>query len=238
MCVLNGMLNELLWVFLMLVNFGAVLLAFKFFGKEGLYAWIGVAMILASIQVLKTVELFGFVATLGNIIYGTSFLVTDILNELYGKKAARKAVWIGFFALVATVIIMQISVAFIPHPSDFVQGALETIFLLLPRIAVASLVAYLLSQMHDIWAFALWKKIFPGEKQLWIRNNLSTMVSQLIDSIIFCVIAFLGVFEAEVFWSILLTTYFLKWIVAAADTPFVYLAKAMHLKKIKDAENN
>ena len=86
--------NELLWLLLIAVNFGIVILAYRLFGKLGLYAWIGVAIIIANIQVLKTVELFTMVATLGNIIYGTTFLTTDILSEVYGKAAAKKAVFI------------------------------------------------------------------------------------------------------------------------------------------------
>ncbi len=226
-------MNELLWLLFLFVNFGFVLFAFWFFGREGLFVWVAVAAILANIQVLKTVELFGFVATLGNIIYGSSFLVTDILNEFYGPKEARKAVWIGFFTLISSVVIMQIALLFVPHSSDFIQGALVSIFSFLPRVAFASVVAYIISQMHDVWAYNFWRNIFPYPHQIWIRNNFSTMVSQLIDSVLICVLAFVGVFPAEVFRSRLLTTYFLKWLVAAADTPFIYLARFIYLKKVK-----
>ena len=221
-------MNELLWVVLLLVNFAAVLIAFRLFGKTGLYIWIAASAILANIQVLKTVEIFGFVATLGNIIYGTSFLATDILNEIYGKDDARQGVWIGFFILISMTAIMQVGLYFIPHSSDFSQQALQTIFGFMPRVVIASLIAYLLSQTHDVWAYAKWKKKFSGDNQIWIRNNLSTMVSQLIDSAIFCLIAFAGVFSWGDWWSILITTYLLKWVVAAADTPFIYLAKRLY----------
>src|SRR5690554_1460429 len=99
-------MNEVLWLLLMVVNFGLILCSFKFFGKKGLYAWIAMAAVLANIQVLKLVELFGYEATLGNIIYGTSFLATDILNEFYGKKEARKGVYLGLFTLVTFTVIM------------------------------------------------------------------------------------------------------------------------------------
>ncbi|GAI08768.1 unnamed protein product, partial [marine sediment metagenome] len=97
-------------------------------GKLGLYAWIGIAVILANIQVLKTVELFALVATLGNIIYGTTFLATDILSEVYGKAEAKKAVFMGFFFMIGATAIMWICLQFIPHISDFAQSSLETIF--------------------------------------------------------------------------------------------------------------
>ncbi len=225
------MQNELLWLVMLLVNFFLIILAYKLFGKWGLIMWIPISVIVANIQVIQTVELFGLVATLGNIVYATSFLVTDILSENYGKSEAKKAVWIGFFSLISMTILMNLALYFAPLAGDdfaaTTHEATSTIFKLMPRIAVASLIAYLLSQRHDVWAFHFWKKRFPTDKQLWLRNNLSTMVSQFIDSSVFVLAAFYGVFETSVLWEIFITTYFLKWIVAAADTPFVYWAKRM-----------
>ena len=218
------MSNEVLWLVLMLVNFGCIIAAYKWFGKAGLFSWIAIATVMANIEVLKTIELFGFVTTLGNIMYGTTFLCTDILSEKYGRKEAAKGVWIGFFSLFAITGIMQLCLLFIPHASDFANPALKTIFSIMPRVAAGSAIAYLLSQTHDVWAFEFWKKRFPSHRHLWIRNNASTMVSQLIDTGIFCTIAFLGVFPMDIFWNIMFTTYALKWIVAACDTPFIYLA--------------
>ncbi len=219
------MSNEILWVILMVLNFSFILLSYKLFGKLGLFVWSGFAIILANIQVLKTVELFGIVSTLGNIIYGTSFLATDILSEKYGKKEASKAVWIGFFSLIASTLIMWICLKFIPHQSDFIHESLVNIFAIMPRLTVASLLAYLIGQFHDVWAYHFWKKKFNKNSQVWIRNNLSTMVSQLLDTLIFTFIAFYGVFPKEVFIEILITTYVMKWLVAALDTPVIYLAK-------------
>jgi hypothetical protein len=216
--------NEVLWLVLLLVNFAGIILAFRLFGKVGLIAWMVLSVIAANIQVTKTIELFGITATLGNIVYASSFLITDIFSENYGIKAARRVVVIGFVAIVGFTVLMNISLLFAPAESDFVHSSMETIFGLLPRIAAASLLAYLVSQLHDVWAYALWKRLVPEEHQIWIRNNASTLVSQLIDSAIFVAVAFLGVFPLPVLLEILVTTYILKLIVAAADTPFVYLA--------------
>ena len=226
--------NELLWFAEILVNFFLIILAYKLFGKWGLIMWIPVSVIVANIQVVQTVELFGFVSTLGNVIYATSFLITDILSENYGKKEATKAVWIGFFSLISMTILMNIALLYTPLEGDdfalATREATSTIFSLMPRIAIASLTAYLLSQTHDVWAFHFWKNRFPEYRHLWIRNNLSTMVSQIIDSAVFVLIAFYGVFETTVLFEIFLTTYFLKFIVAIADTPFVYWGKQIHQK--------
>lgn len=228
------MQNELLWLAMLLANFLLIILAYRLFGKWGLIMWIPISVIVANIQVIQTVKLFGLAATLGNIVYATSFLVTDILSENYGKQEAKKAVWIGFFSLISMTLLMNLALEFIPLAGDdfaFVaHDATSTIFSLMPRIAVASLTAYLLSQRHDVWAFHAWKNRFPGDKHLWLRNNLSTMVSQLIDSSVFVLIAFWGVYEWPILLEIFITTYFLKWIVAAADTPFVYWARSIHKK--------
>jgi len=219
------MYNESLWISLVILTFLGILLSYKLFGKTGLYVWTGVAMVICNIQVIKTIVLFGMVGTLGNALYGTTFLVTDILDEIYGVKEARKAVWIGFYVTIVVTVIMQICLKFIPDVSDFAQGSLETIFSILPRIVLGSLTAYVLSQFHDVWAYQFWRKKFSKDSQIWIRNNASTMVSQAIDSVVFCFIAFWGMFPKDVFTSILITTYIFKFVVAAADTPFIYVAK-------------
>ncbi len=152
--------NESLWLLLLLANFSAILFAYRFFGKLGLYIWIPIATILANIQVLKMVDLLSIGVTLGNITYASSFLVTDILSENYGEKSAKKAVFIGFFSLAATVIIMQIALMFKPNEFDFIQDSLKNIFAILPRIALASLIAYGISQLHDVWAYEFWKSFF------------------------------------------------------------------------------
>ena len=208
-------------------NFGGILFSYRFFGKTGLYIWIPLAVIIANIQVVKTVELFGLTATLGNIVYATSFLATDILSENYGKNEARKAVFIGFFSLILMTLLMNLALYFEPHASDFAQESLVTIFGLMPRIALASLAAYGVAQLHDVWAYNFWKMKKPGKKYLWLRNNMSTMVSQAMDSVIFTGIAFWGVFPGDVLVQILITTYIFKWVVALLDTPFLYIAKTM-----------
>ncbi len=236
--VLLNLPNEALWALLLLVNFLAIIVAYRLFGKTGLYIWIPIATILANIQVLKMVDLLAIGVTLGNITYASSFLVTDILSENYGKKAARKGVYIGFFTLFSTVLIMQIALNFQPNEFDFIQESLRNIFQILPRIAAASLIAYGISQLHDIWAYNFWRNRFPENRYLWLRNNASTMVSQLIDSLLFTFIAFWGLLPHAEFLQILITTYVLKWIVSLIDTPFLYLAKYLHQRILSTTEKS
>lgn len=226
--------NELLWLIMLLANFGLIITAYRLFGKTGLFMWIPISTIIANIQVMQTIELFGFTATLGNIVYASSFLITDILSENYGSKEANKAVWTGFFSLISMTLLMNLALLFHPLPEAFSTGThehLTQIFSIMPRIAIASLIAYIISQKHDVWAYHFWKKRFSSTRQIWLRNNLSTMISQLLDSALFTFIAFYGVFEQAMLLEIFATTYLLKWVIAAADTPFVYWAHAMKNKK-------
>ncbi|KYK34609.1 MAG: hypothetical protein AYK22_05095 [Thermoplasmatales archaeon SG8-52-3] len=217
-------MNEILWIGLLLSSFLMVILAYKLFGITGLYIWTAVAVILANIQVMKTIQIFGLVTAMGNVIYSSLFLVTDIINENHSKKDAQKAVWIGFFVLITTTIIMQISIQFIPDESDFLSEHITAIFSFLPRIAFASLIAYLISQSHDVWFYASLKKRHK-KRFLWLRNNLSTITSQLIDNVIFSLVAFVGIFSWNVIGQIFFTSLILKIVIATCDTPFVYLAR-------------
>jgi len=220
--ILNS--NEILWVLMLLLNFAGILVMYRYFGRIGLYAWVPIAVIIANIQVVKTVQLFGLTSSLGNIVYATSFLATDILSENYGKKDAGRAVGIGFLSLLSLTVFMNLALLFKPSTVDFAQQSMLTLYSLLPRIALGSFVAYGVSQFHDVWAYSLMKERHPGRQWIWLRNNASTMVSQAIDSLIFVTIAFAGSVPAHAFWELVLSTYILKWLVAAADTPLVYLA--------------
>lgn len=225
------MSNELLLVGELLLTFGSLLIAYKLFGKLGLFIWIPISTILANIQVLVTIESFGLVATLGNVMYGSCFLATDILAENYGKKEARKAVAIGFFSLIFTALVMNYILMYTSIEDAFSVAMFENIkniFKMLPRLALASLVAFFVSQNHDVWAFEFWKKKFPGTKKLWIRNNASTLVSQCLDTAIFTLIAFWGQMPLNVLWQIFTTTVILKTIISLIDTPFVYLGVLIH----------
>ncbi len=223
--------NLVLGIVFALVNFSLFLIFYRLFGKAGLYAWIGVATIIANIQVVKTIEMLGIVMTLGNTIYGTIYMTTDLLNEKYGEKYARKGVWFGFTTLIMTTIIMQFVLLFTPQAEDIAQGALETIFGLMPRIVAGSMIAYLVSQYLDVKIFSFLRKYFPKRHQLWIRNNGSTMISQLVDSFIFVSIAFIGVFSTEIWMQILISTYLIKFVITIASTPFIYIARSFKVSE-------
>lgn len=217
------MRNELIWIIFALCSFFALYGARALFGILGLYVWIVLMIIVSNIAVVMTVSLFGFTVTLGNIFYGSTFAATDSLCELKGKRAARQAVWVGFYTQCCFTAIVFALLLFAPDENDFAYPHLSALFKFLPRITLASLTAYLISQLYDIWAFERIRALFPKRNRLWVRNNFSTISSQAIDSGIFCAIAFIGVFPIAVVGEIFLTTYIIKILVALLDTPFVYL---------------
>ncbi|ANY68625.1 queuosine precursor transporter [Paenibacillus algorifonticola] len=230
------MFNLWFGVLFMLAHFTLFLISYRLFGKVGIFAWIGMATVVANIQVVKTVDLqFGTLAiviTLGNTMYGTIYLASDLLNEKYGEADAKKAVWFGFFTLIASTIIMQMALLFNPaEPGVEAQAALQTIFGMLPQIALGSLCAYFVSQFLDVKIYSLLKRLFPARNQLWIRNNGSTIISQFVDSLIFCTIAFATEYEFDVWMSIFLSTYVIKFLVSVCSTPFLYAARSFTFKK-------
>ena len=218
-------MNELLFVVTLVVNFAGILLAYKFFGKAGLFVWIGFATVVANIEVTKCIDLFGLSLTLGNVTYGTIFLATDILSEKFGGKVARKGVLVGFFTMISFTLMTQLSLLFVPNAQDFVSESMKNIFSIMPRICVASMATYLISNMLDTYTFEFIKKKFP--KHLWFRNNGSTLTSQLVDSFLFTFLAFAGIFGLMEMVELSLTTYAVKVIIAICDTPLLYVARKM-----------
>ena len=221
-------MNETLFFTAIIVNFLGVTLAYKLFSKTGIYAWVALATVIANIEVVKCVDIFGLPLTLGNVTYGSIFLATDILNEKYGREKAQKGVFLGFFSLLVLTLFTQIDLLYIPSSNDFAQGAMQTIFALTPRICLGSMLAYLVSNTMDVFLYKKIRDILPSDKFLWVRNNTATMTSQLVDTTLFTFIAFFGVFPLSIVLKLCFTTYVLKLIIAVCDTPFLYLAKRIN----------
>lgn len=224
------MFNEVFGVLTFLITFLLLVAMYRFFGKQGLIAWIAIGTIIANIQVIKTVDIFTISATLGNVMFASIYLATDILNEIYGRKIAKRAVWLGFSSTLVMIIVMQLSLHFTPSPVDTTQGALDTIFNLVPRIALGSVIAYIIGQHLDVLLFSLIKKVFSSDSTFIIRAYGSTIISNIIDTALFVAIAFLGTMPNEAVFEIFITTYLLKIISTIFNVPFGYWAKSMYRK--------
>lgn len=223
-------MNELLLIVSVVFIYGVVLLAYMLFGKSGLYAVSAVATVLANIEVLILVKAFGLEQTLGNVLFASTFLITDILSECEGKKAANKAVYIGLFATLFFLGLSASWLCFVPSESDTLLPSFRAIFTATPRIVCASLIVYVVSQFFDVWLYHKWwafteKKFGDKKKFLWLRNNGSTLVSQLINSLLFTVLAFAGTYDFVTLMSIFGSGYIIFVFTSLLDTPVLYLAR-------------
>ena len=217
------MSNELIFILTVFIYLGSVLALYKVFGKNGLYIFAVFGTLLGNIAVCKSVDLFGVSTTAGNVLYAATFLVTDILSEKYGRKEAAKAVAYSFSIMVLWMLGSQLMLLFTPNANDFIDASLQVVFGLVPRITIASLLGFIVSQNLDVFLYHfIWEKSGSTRAKLWLRNNGSTLTSQAVDTVIFVTLAFWGVYPLNVFISILLTTYMFKAVVALLDTPFMY----------------
>lgn len=220
------MTNEILAVIAFIMTFTCLVLMYRFFGKSGLFVWVAIGTILANIQVTKTVELFGITATLGNVLFASIYLATDLLNDMYGRKTAKRAVWLGFSSVIVMVILMQTSLHFTPAESDIAQSSFERLFNLVPRIALGSIIAYLIGQYLDVYIFNWIKKYYSSDRTFVIRAYGSTTISSIFDTALFTLIAFYGVLPNAVLVEIFITTYLFKLITTYLNVPFGYLAQS------------
>ena len=222
------MSNEPIFIFTVLIYLGSVLVLYRTFGKNGLFIFAVFGTLLGNIAVCKCVDIFGFSTTAGNVLYASTFLVTDILSEKYGKKDAARAVAYSFSIMVLWMLGTQLILLFTPNANDYISESLNVVFGLVPRITIASLVGFVCSQNFDVFLYHfIWSRTGNNSGKLWLRNNGSTLTSQAVDTVIFTTLAFWGVYPVNVFLSIMFTTYLFKAVVALLDTPFIYLARTI-----------
>jgi len=209
------------WVLLTLgiVSITAVLARKQ--GPEIAIGMFAAMAVTANVLASKIVVFLWWEVDAGTIVYASMFLLTDMLSEFYGKKAAYKAVWAGFLSNIVLVASVWIAVNWQPAPSWQLQQEFAAVFANTGRIVLASMAAYLVSQNHDIWAYGFWKRVTRG-KYLWLRNNASTLVSQMLDSAIFVTIAFWGIYPV---WNMIIGLFAAKALIAVMDTPFLYTVR-------------
>ena len=227
------MSNELLIIISFIAIYGGVVLFYRWFGKGGLLAFNVLATVLANIEVLLLVRAFGVEMTLGNVLFASTFLVTDILSENHTRKDANRAVVISTICSVFFIMLSQMWLLYTPSENDWASGAFHTIFASTPRVVCASLVVYFVSQIVDVWLYHKWwdwckKRFGDSSKGLWIRNNGSTMISQLLNTLLYTTLAFYGTYSLQTLISIFISTYLIYFCTSLIDTPFVYWCRKIH----------
>ena len=179
-------------------------------------------LLTANISAVKIIAIGSEGIDAGIIAYPLTFLISDVISEVYGRKTTTKIIWLGFLANLLMISIIYVA-GILPSATFWNdQQSYDQILGAVPRIVIASMVAYLVSQNHDVLAFEMWKKV-TGGKFLWFRNNASTVVSQGIDTTIFILIAFVGIYSFDDILNMIWITYLIKIVVAIIDTPLVYI---------------
>lgn len=229
------MCNEILLILSLVVIYTSVVLFYRFLGKSGLYCWTVLATIAANIEVLIVINAFGMEQTLGNILFASTFLVTDILSETEGKRAANKAVLIGILTSGAFILISQSWMLYTPNDSDWASPAIASVFSNTPRLMLSSIIVYAVVQAFDVFAYhAIWAKTTKlcsdSKKFLWLRNNGSTLISQLLNTLLFTLFAFYGTYDVGTLLSIFASSYVIYIFTSLLDTPVLYLARRVHEK--------
>ena len=221
--------QELLWLLTVVYDLGLAILLYRFFGKYGLYTAVVLGIVLGNLQGGKVSELtlfgYSFTASMGAILYSGIYFATDVLNEKFGREEANRAVMLGFVANVAVMITLLISIQF--KPSDITGSALEvhnaisTLAGYSPIFVIGYLAAYLISQTFDVWFFHKIRS-YTGESKLWLRNNLSTITSQLLDTMIYQFTWVMAGMDIKTAFLIAVTKYIFKVFIAGVDTIFIY----------------
>lgn len=190
------------------------------------------SLVIANVLATKVFVMGKVFMPAGVIAYPISFLVTDIISELWGKKVATRVVWAGFVASIFAFVLAYLAVFLPPAPFYQHQAVFTEMFGRMGRITFASLIAYLISQTHDVWSFHFFKEL-TNDKHLWLRNNASTIVSQMIDTVLFISIAFWGIIPTNALLGMMLGQWTVKVGIALLDTPFCYLAVGFVSKYIQ-----
>jgi uncharacterized integral membrane protein (TIGR00697 family) len=206
--------QEVLWLTTLMLDLGGTVILYRLFGKAGLQVAIATAIILANLI----------------------FFATDVLSENYGKHEAARAVWMGFTVSVIVLVMMSLGLMYLPSTnpktaafSQDIQDAFSTILDFSPRFVFGSLLAYLISQRFDVWAFHK-IKAWTGERWLWLRNNGSTMASQALDTTIYSLVVWWGTVDLRTALALGGAKYLFKLVIAAIDTIFIYWARSSFLK--------
>ncbi|MGL1890596.1 MAG: queuosine precursor transporter [Spirochaetaceae bacterium] len=187
------------------------------------------SLITASFIAYKTIDIAGFYAPAGIIAYSITYLITDVISEIYGTKVSKSVVQMGFIVLLVSMVLSHVSRVLPAAPFWNDHEIFDSFIGTNSRIIIASVIAYIVSQYNDVWLFHFFKRL-TNNKYLWLRSIGSTTISQIIDSILFIFIAF---YSSINILPMIMGQIIIKFSLAILLTPFLYLIRYSFLKKIK-----
>ena len=176
-------------------------------------------LVAAAVLAAKIVRIGPVSVPAGVFAYCITFVCADVISEIWGRPCANMVVLTGFIGLGLTFLLIRLAL-WSPAAEFWTrEEAFQSVLGMTPRIIAASLAAYVLSQFHDVWLYTLLKDRTRG-RHLWLRNNAATMLSQLIDTVVFITIAFYGVMPV---WPLIIGQWSVKVALALCGTPLVYM---------------
>lgn len=217
------MVNEIIFFFYALIIASAALAAL-WLSYEALVAFLCVQMILMNLFVTKEILFFGFAATAADVFTIGIALTLNLIQEYYGFDKARHAMWLGFYAALFYVLISLIHCMYIPAPADITHCHFLALLTPMPRIIAASLISFLIAQTVDRYLYAYLQQSWKNG-HLILRNNISIMISQLLDTIIFSFLALYGVMSN--IKDIIVISYAIKLLALMLVAPFLAFAGKM-----------
>ena len=245
---LNALPTEAMLVIELAIVFSLIPLVLRPFGAAGIYIFIAVGIIAANVQVLKAAT-FAFYAApipLGTVAFSATYIATDVLTEYYGRAVARKAVWLGFSAMLLMTVMMILAMGYKPMGAEEAQASgmewalpnaehIAALYMPQATLLIAGLTSYLISQFNDIFVFQKIRQ-WTGPGQLWARACGSTAVSALVDNTVFSTLAWmvfpwlLGQHDQVVdlqtlIFTFILGTYWIRLFMAFVEAPFIYAAR-------------
>lgn len=191
-------------------------------------------LLISNIASTKIVDLKYFVFDAGTLLFPFSYIFGDILTEVYGYKRSRSVIWLGFFMALLMSVVFIIVGKLPPAVGWDNQAAYDAILGLTPRIVVASLIAYFFGEFSNSFVLAKMKILTKG-RWLWTRTIGSTVIGELVDSVLFILIAFLGILPNSLLITLIVSNYLFKTAVEVLFTPITY--KVVRFLKQKEGED-
>lgn len=220
------MANELIFL-LQTLSMGVFALISLRLGKSALIAFISLCCVLANLFVVKQITLCGLTATASDAFSIGAVLSLNLLQEYYDRQAAQKAIFISFMLLIFYCIVSSLHIMFVPCDIDTMHHHFASILGTMPRIIIASLSVYITVQYIDAWLYGSLKRLTAGN-HLLIRNILSLVICQLLDTVLFSFIGLYGILENIT--EIIIVSYIIKLAAIALSAPFIVLSKKIVIK--------
>lgn len=222
-------MNELIFFSHVCLLIAAILIALRL-GKEALISCLGLQLVIANLFVTKQIVCFGFHVTCSDVYTVGALFSLNLIQEFYGKIAAKKAIWTAFFLLFFFIIMARLHLSYIPSPHDTMHGVFSTLLAASPRIMIASFAVGIISQRLDVFIYGILKKRLP-EKAFIFRFGGASLISQLVDTVLFSFLALYGLIHSMT--DIIIMSYLIKVSIIFCMAPFTQFAKRFYRDPIQ-----